>query len=243
MKSIRIDALDPDTTQLWSKVVEVAQALEDQPEGWCLVGGLMVASFAIEAGQIQRPTIDIDILADARRRPSGTELVSERLASMGGTLHEPGGLDAERGFRFDVGGHIVDVLAPDGLAQPALTRGNSQTIQIPGGSQALQRTEALFIVVGDKRARVFRPTLLGAVLLKARALMVHSRPEDQRRDLITLLGLVEDPRAVLKSVKNSEIGWLRAADTRLDLNDRDLDGIIDADHLRVARAAYRRLTA
>ncbi|MEJ7893146.1 MAG: hypothetical protein WKF94_10945 [Solirubrobacteraceae bacterium] len=63
MKSIRIDALDPDTTQLWRKVVEVAQALEDQQTGWCLVGGLMVASFAIEAGQIQRPTTDIDILA------------------------------------------------------------------------------------------------------------------------------------------------------------------------------------
>jgi hypothetical protein len=36
-------------------------------------------------------------------------------------------------------------------------------------------------------SRVRRPTLLGAVLLKARALPVHSRPEDQREDIITLL--------------------------------------------------------
>lgn len=157
MKSIAIDPLDLATERLWRTVLEVARALESERTNWCLVGGLMVASFAIEAGQLQRATTDIDILADARRRPSGTEVVSNRLTDLGAELHEVSGLDTERGFRFELDGQVIDVLAPDGLARPALTRGRLETIQIPGGSQALKRIEAVTITVGDQNAQVFRP--------------------------------------------------------------------------------------
>lgn len=241
MKLIAIDALDLETERLWGTVLEVARALEGGRTSWCLVGGLMVASFAIEAGHPQRATTDIDILADARRRPSGTEVVSDLLTNLGAELYEIGGLDAERGFRFELDGQVIDVLAPEGLGRPAFTRGRLETIQIPGGSQALKRIEAVTIAVGDEHARVFRPTLIGAILLKARALLVHSRPDDQRYDLITLLGLMEDPRSAIESISRNEIAWLRDVVAPLDINEAGLDGIVDPDQLRIARAAYRRL--
>jgi hypothetical protein len=78
-----IDALDPETMALWRTVAKVAPALEDQHMRWCLVGGLMVALFAIEAGQISRPTADIDILGDTRQRPSGTEWIATQLTKLG----------------------------------------------------------------------------------------------------------------------------------------------------------------
>jgi hypothetical protein len=241
MPSIVIDVSDPDAMALWRTVARIADALDDQETRWCLVGGLMVALFAIEAGQLQRPTTDIDILGDARQRPSGTEAITERLEDIGGALKEASGLESERGFRFEVDGQIVDVLAPDGLAAPPTTTGGMETIQIPGGSQALNRVEAVEIVVEDRRARLFRPTLLGAVLLKARSLEVHARTQDQREDLVTLLSLMTDPRTATESMKKTERRWLQSIESRLDIEDRRLEANFDPARLRIARASYRRL--
>lgn len=241
--SIEINLIDPDAMELWRTVAKVASALGED-RNWCLVGGLMVALFAIESQQTQRATTDIDVLADARARPSATEWVSARLESLGGAVRELSGLEHERGFRFEVAGQIVDVLAPDGLgsAGPKTTR-NLQTIQIPGGSQALLRSEVVEIVVDGAAVTLRRPTLVGAVLLKARALAVHSRPEDQRHDLVTLLNIVEDPRAAREELSPKEIGWLRAISDRLALDDSGLEASFDAARLRAARAAFALLTA
>ena len=238
---IRVDLSDPDTMALWQTVAKIASALEDGRDRWCLVGGLMVALYAIEAAEIQRPTTDIDILGDARQRPSGTEWVTNRLQALGASRHTIGGFEAEKGFRFELDGHVVDVLAPDGLARPPMTDAQFQTIQIPGGSQALRRTETVAMVIEGARVELRRPTLLAAILLKARSLRVHSRPEDQRADLITLLALLTDPRAAVKELTNRERAWLQAIEDKLDLADRDLDAEFDATRLRIARAAYARL--
>jgi hypothetical protein len=228
---------------LWRTVAKIAVTLEDDRMRWCLVGGLMTALFALEAGQVGRPTTDIDILSDARQRPSGTEWVTQRLSTLGATRHEIGGFDAEKGFRFEVDGQVVDVLAPDGLARPARTDRQFQTIQIPGGSQALARTETVVIVIDSRHVALRRPTLIAAILLKARSLQVHSRPEDQRQDLITLLGLMTDPRSVVSTLTKAERKWLRDIEPRLDLADRDLEATVEPTLLRVARAAYRQLIA
>jgi hypothetical protein len=158
---IVIDALDPNTMALWRTVATIAQALDDQDVRWCLVGGLMVALFAIEAGQISRPTADIDILGDARQRPSATESITRQLTELGAERHEIGGFESEKGFRFVVDGQVVDVLAPDGLGRPAMTDAQFQTIQIPGGSQALARIETVTVVIDDQRIPLHRPTLIG----------------------------------------------------------------------------------
>lgn len=239
---IVIDPVDPSTTALWTTVAKIARPLEQQEVRWCLVGGLMVALFAIESGQAPRVTTDIDLLGDARQQPSGTESLSRHLERLGATLHEVGGFDREKGFRFEVDGQVVDVLAPEGLGRPALTKRPLRSIEIPGGSQALQRRELVEIVVREERASLFRPTLLGAILLKARSLKVHDRPKDQRQDLITLLGLMTDPRPARETMTQAEVKWLRVVDGALHLDDAELDAIVEPVHLRIARAAYRRLS-
>jgi hypothetical protein len=199
---------------------------------------MMVALFAIEAGQIQRATTDIDILGDARRRPSSTTAVTRHLQDLGATRTEIGGFEAERGFRFAMDGQLVDVLAPDGLTRPPMTDDQFETIQIPGGTQALQRKETVTIVLDGEHTRLPRPTLLGAILLKARSLPVHSKPEDQREDLITLLGLLTDPRAAATTLKKNERKWLRTIEERLNLGDPALETRFGLSQLRVANAAY-----
>lgn len=241
--SIRIDALHADAADLWRGVAKIADALGDD-RSWCLVGGLMVALFAIEAGQIPRATTDIDILGNARARPSATERVAATIQALGGELDNVSGLEFERGFRFTVDGLVVDVLAPDGLpeSRPPRTTGNLQTIQIPGGTQALGRTELIEIVVDGEAVRLRRPTLIAAILLKARALTVHGRPADQRHDLVTLLAMLDDPRSARGMVTKTEIGWLRDVEERLNLDDDALDDLVGRVSVQRARAAYRLLT-
>jgi hypothetical protein len=57
-QEIVIDALDADTMALWRTVAKIAQVLDDERIRWTLVGGLMVALYAIESGQVARPTVD-----------------------------------------------------------------------------------------------------------------------------------------------------------------------------------------
>ena len=241
--SIRVDVLDPDTAALWRSVARIASALGDRPS-WCLVGGLMVALFAIEANQTARPTADIDILGDARARPSATETVTTTLEELGARLLDVSGTDLERGFRFSLDGHVVDVLAPDRLPvnRPPITSGNLHTVGIPGGTQALHRTEVVELIVDDQTVRLRRPILIAAILLKARALPIHHRPLDQRHDLITLLALLDDPRAARESITPKQVQWLRTAEGRLDLNDADLDDLVGPQGAQRARAAFQLLT-
>jgi hypothetical protein len=76
-------------------------------------------------------------------------------------------------YRRGVGCQRKETLAPDGLGKAARTAGKLETIQIPGGTEALERIEVVEIVGAGVASRVRRPTLLGALLLKARALPVH----------------------------------------------------------------------
>lgn len=74
--------------------------------------------------------------------------------------------------------------------------------------------------------------------MKARSLPVHSKPEDQREDLITLLGLLTDPRDAAATLIASERKWLAAIEDRLNLGDPALEARFGLERLRVANAAY-----
>src|SRR5690606_28758931 len=139
---VRIQPVDDRAKRLWESALALADELPDQ--GWVLVGGLMVQLHALRHGQGRiRPTVDIDILADSRQRPrSLTELVAERLIRLGYEAGEPTGLiGTPTLFTFERDGARVDVLGPDGLKTPPRTIEKHETIPVPGGTQALQRTE------------------------------------------------------------------------------------------------------
>jgi hypothetical protein len=108
------------------------------------------------------------------------------------------------------------------MKAPPLTVGQCQTIQVPGGTQALSRTEVVEVQLADGSTGMLRcPNLVGALLLKSRAMQSASRDQD-RGDLVTLLSCVEDPIVTRQELSAKEKGWLLKAADKLRLDDDDL---------------------
>jgi hypothetical protein len=234
MSPVDVDLDDEETLRLWAAIGDLVERLPGQ---WVLIGGLMVQLHALEHGVADvRPTRDIDILGEAR--PPGA------LSAIDATLRHEGfeliGPDRDGyAHRYERDGLIIDVLAPDGIKPPPAIGRGRKAIGVPGGSQALTRAETVVVTVDGRSFELRRPTLLGAILIKARSLMVHSDPETQREDLLQLLALIEDPRETAAGLRKTERRWLRAAEPRLSL-----EGLspLDAGTTRRAELAYRLLT-
>ncbi len=202
----------------------------------------MVQLHAFEHAASPRPTSDIDLLGDARARPSVTEHLGEAINELGGELVERPATDPKLGQRFEIDGQTIDILGPDGLKTSPRTLGKQVTVEIPGGTQALRRAESVEVSIdGNPPFRLLRPSLLGAILLKARALRVHSRPDDQREDLVLLLSFVADPSALADELGHNELKWLREAEEWLRLDERV--GRLDEPTVRRARQALGLLAA
>lgn len=233
MNEIDIDLDDEETLKLWAAVGELVERLPGQ---WVLIGGLMVQLHAVEHGVTDvRPTGDIDILAQAR--PQGTLRSID--AALRGENFELVGPDLDGyAHRYERHGLIVDVLAPDGIKPPPDLGASFKAIGVPGGSQALSRAETVTVTVEEHSFELRRPTLLGAVLIKARSLMVHSDPETQREDLLRLLALIDDPREMAADLRKTERKWLSATEQRLNLSGLSS---LDAATMRRAALAYRLL--
>lgn len=235
MTKIDIDLEDHEAVELWAAFGDLAQRL---PGEWVLIGGLMVQLHAIEHGiNDVRATVDIDVLGQAR--PQGA------LGAIHAALETEGfeliGLDLDGyAHRYERDGLIVDVLAPDGIRPPPSLAPGIVAVPTPGGSQALSRSETVTINVRGHPFELRRPTLLGAILIKARSLMVHHDPEAQREDLLQLLALVDDPRAMSAQIRKTERGWLKKAGDRLNPGG---PSSLDPANAERARQAYELLTA
>jgi len=242
---IRVSPSAPADERLWRKVGELAGEFgEDEP--WCLVGGLMVQLHAFEHAADARPTDDIDVLGNARARPSMTVRLASILDKLGATLAQPPATNPNVGYQFELDGQTVEVLGSEGLEQDPKTVGNYETIQVPGGTQALSRTEKVDVVIaGDPPVKIRRPSLLGATLIKARALAkVREKLEEHREDLVLLLSCVTDPRALAADgdLRGSEKKWLRAVSGDLDFAHPDLVERFDPSARRRAEQAFELLT-
>ena len=136
----------------------------------------MVQLHAFEHASDTRLTRDIDVLGDARRRPSMTQRIAETLQGLGAEMRMPPATNEDLGYQFDLNGQLVEVLGSEGLRSDPKTIGNYSTIQIPGGTQALKRTEVVMVSIdGGAPVAVPRPSLLGAILIKARAVAKSAR--------------------------------------------------------------------
>jgi hypothetical protein len=231
---IEIDPPDPESRRLWSAVGDLVALL---PSGWTLVGGLMVQLHALEHNMDDvRATVDIDVLGQARP-PGPLQAIDRALIDAGFSAHPPDG--DNYAHRYERDGVIVDVLAPDGIRPAPMLDSSRRAVGIPGGTQALARSEDVIVRVDGHSFRLPRPTLTGAILIKARSLVMHHDPESQREDLLRLLSLVEDPRDMAAELRPSECRWLRAAEARLRLDER---GGRHAELTRRAALTYRLLT-
>ena len=158
----------------WGAVGELVELL---PRGWVLIGGLMVQIHAWERGMTDvRATVDVDVLGQAR--PQGALRAIDAALTRAGfeaTLDSDG-----YAHRYVRGELIVDVLAPDGMNPPPTLDGTVKAVGVPGGSQALTRAETVIVRSGDQVFQLRRPTLLGALLIKARLGALAPRPPRSR---------------------------------------------------------------
>jgi hypothetical protein len=206
----------------------------------------MVQLHAYEHGTGSRPTADIDILGDARQRPSMTERLAQIVKNHGGELRLPSSTDPKIGYQFEIDGQIVEILGPEGLREYPRTLGSLETIMVDGGTQALKRTERIRIsIAGAEPVIVRRPTLLGGILIKARAVAsARDKLAEHRDDLIRLLTFVGDPRTLAESgrLTEPERKWLRAIEMDLAFDDTARLGQFSEAQLQSARQAFALLS-
>jgi hypothetical protein len=87
-----------------------------------------------------------------------------------------------------------------------------------------------------------RPNLLGAILIKSRAVEVSSSPDSQRRDLALLLSLVADPELLTGQLQGDEASWLRRR-TEIDAAEAECWQGMAREHRQRGLAALRVLAA
>lgn len=241
---VNINPATLEAKSLWASALELAGAFGAH-ERWALVGGLMVQLHAFERSRGSRLTTDIDFLGDSRRRPPMTERMAEVLVERGGEMAVPPLSNESLGYKFDVNGTIIEVLGSEGVRNDPRTLGKYTTFQVPGGTQALARAEIVHVSLdGGEPVEVRRPSLLGAILIKARVVAKRrDKFESDRQDLIRLLSFVEDPRALAKDLRKSEQKWLRDVESPLAFDDRGLDDLFPQGEVPLAEQAYRLLVA
>lgn len=244
---IHIDPVASEAKNLWTLALELAQALGPERD-WSLIGGLMVQLHGLEHEDELRPTVDIDLLGAARKPPTMTEEIASLIAERGAKVAPPPRSKPEVGYRFELDGETVEILGPDGLKSDPKTLGKLTTFQAAGGTQALRRTEVVFVSLGGlPSVAVRRPSLLGAILIKTR--VVAKRRKDKfdsdRQDLIRLLSYIEDPRALAREehLKATEKKWLRKVERLLNFDDAALAALFPPVVLERAEQAFRLLCA
>ncbi|MPZ01157.1 MAG: hypothetical protein GEU97_24980 [Actinophytocola sp.] len=128
---------------LWHALLNLAE----QPRTrWAVVGGQMVLLHVLERRQLPlQISQDGDVIADVRAAPNaiGTMVTAPQQAGFTVAGMSPDGL-AHRYERIANPTSIkIDILAPDGLGPRTdlTTTRPGRTVEMPGGTQALQRTE------------------------------------------------------------------------------------------------------
>jgi hypothetical protein len=176
----------------WHALMDLHERL---PRHWTLVGGQMVHLHCAEHGvNPERPTEDADTVLDVRAARDILAQFTGALADLGFEPHTSGDGLQHRWTR-PADAAQIDVLLPDGVGERAAARqgaGGAPTLETPGGSQALTRSESVAVTVSGRTGQVRRPHLVGALVMKAAAHMAvgDAGRARHRRDFVTLAALV-----------------------------------------------------
>ena len=177
----------------WEALLDLAPALGNN---WTLIGGQMVLLHQAERGALARPetearfSVDLDVVIDARAKPRALSHANALLVSAGFEQDTPDRFGTAH--RYRLGDAVIDVLAPDHIGPNPPRLGIGVTLGIPGGTQALRRTETITVQIESKTAQIRRPNLIGAIIVKAKAATsATSRPRGKDRHFVDLGTLAE----------------------------------------------------
>lgn len=203
---------------------------ETDPPPWVLVGGQMTALHLAEHGiVVHRPTDDGDMVVGVWTRRDALRDTTNYLIGSGFTEQKT---SDGYGYRFTRGRTVIDVMIPEGLDRQRTypkTISGRPGLTADGANQALTRAERLPVNLNGRIGYVRRPTLLGALVAKARAFVVDSRdPQRHIQDLIALaqIGLL-DPRSVISAARPDDRRAIRTVLRRLPADDRQLRAVED----------------
>ncbi|WP_370617232.1 hypothetical protein [Mumia sp. Pv 4-285] len=209
--SIALPVMSAQQEESWLGLFHLARTV---PDGWTLVGGQMVHLHCAERGvEPYRSTPDVDAVLDVRGHPQILMTVTSALAEAD---FEPRGLTASgKQHRWVRGAATIDVLIPAFTGQPGRSAGASgyPGLATPGAIYALRRSEAVEVTVGSTTGTVRRPTLLGALVIKAAAYSITVDPARERHlDDIALLASMLTARDLRGAeLSNGEAKYVREA--------------------------------
>lgn len=211
---VRLPTFDGHDDELWDTLIDLSEIRTGE---WTLIGGQMVFLHAIEHdASPPRISTDLDVLVNARIAGRPVAAFAACLEDLGFELDgiSPDGI----GHRYRRNHVTIDVLAPEDLGDRTdlTTTPPGRTLQVPGGTQALDRTELLRVSTSSRSGHVPRPSLLGAIVGKALAVRVDDVPDAQRLDLVFLLSLVDDPFTLSDLLTNTDRRRLRSREELVD---------------------------
>ncbi len=225
---------------LWDALLDIADKI---PSGWTLIGGQMVLLHGLEKGRVPpRVSEDLDLVVDVRVRPHVLAPMVAALVDLG---FETTGVSADGvAQRFVRGDVAVDLVAPDGVGHRVDLRtiGGGVTVEVGGGTFALERSEPLEVRTGKRTGEVPRPDLTGAILIKAVAVKRDRKrgPERHLCDLAFLLSLAEDPLALREILGARKCRQIKAV-SQLDDPEHEAWRSIDDPQARAEGQALLRL--
>lgn len=207
-----VPSLGPPVDEVWSTLLDLSEGVE---AAWTVVGGQMVLLLALEHGVVP-PQIsqDGDVLVDVRADQSAIGEMVDALEHAGFALESISADNVAHRFVREaaLGVRVVfDVLAPEGLGPRAnlTTRRPGKTIEVPGGTQALERTERVPVDLGGRIGTIPRPSLLGALVAKGAACGLPGNTDRHHRDLALLCSLVTDPFSMSEQLTKKDRTRLR----------------------------------
>jgi len=148
-----------------------------------LIGGQMMFLLAVENGvTMPRTTTDMDVVIRVVESPGAIQAFASQLLQQGFEFGDVS--PAGTGGRFTKpadpgpGSIMFDVRAPEGLGERTdiTTVRPARTVQVPGSRQALDRSQLVAVRVRESEGVVRRPSLLGALVVKARQRLSQCDP-------------------------------------------------------------------
>lgn len=188
--AIPLPVMSTAQTAAWHALMDIHDRLD---HGWTLVGGQLVHLHCAERGAFpQRPTDDADTVVDVRARPDMLLAFTRALRDFG---FKPATSGDGLQHRWTHGAAQIDVLIPDGVGERARARrgaGGAPTLETPGGSQALNRTQSVRVAAEGRVGSVRRPDLVGSLVMKAAAntAVGDGAKSRHRTDFVTLCALI-----------------------------------------------------
>jgi hypothetical protein len=180
--------LPPLTTAQEAAWLILLELEEHLTEPWCLIGGQMVLLHCAEHRRSpHRSTDDGDLVLGVWTNRAALTHATAFLRKVGFSEQTNSG---RYGYRWTRDSASLDLLVPEGVNRQRLvpkTIAGSPSIETEGGRQALIRTERVPVHIGRRRGFVPRPHLLGAIVVKAAAVVVDSRDTDRHREDLVIL--------------------------------------------------------